>query len=123
MTGADAVAVVQKMTDAWDVMDWDSFAEFWHPDGTFEFVSQISTNSLEETLAYERNNRVEAMHVVRDLWTGDENGRVWCRFAAQWPDEDTGLPRETTGATTALVVDGRIASVVLWIDVSFLLTV
>jgi nuclear transport factor 2 (NTF2) superfamily protein len=123
MTAEDAVVVVKRMTEAWDEMDWDGFAAHWHPDSTYEFVSQVSTNSLTETLAYERNNRIKDMHVERDLWTADENGRVWWRFAVQWPDEDTGLPRETTGASTALVVDGLIASLVLWIDVSFLLTV
>ena len=122
MPADDAVAVVQRMMDAWDAMDWDAFAACWHPDGTFEFVSQVSTASLAETLVYEQNNRIEEMNVERDLWTGDANGRVWFRFWAHWPDLDTGLPKETSGAATALVVDGRVASVMSWIDVSFLLT-
>jgi hypothetical protein len=114
----EALEVVQRMHDAWDVMDWDLFAAQWHEDGTFESVSQVRTTCLSETLEYERNNRIPEMRVQRDRWTADDNGRVWCRFEAVWPT-DSGRVLYTTGATTALVVDGRVAEVMSWTDSSF----
>lgn len=44
--------------------------------------------------------------------------RVWCRCSVSWTDTTSARPRATTGASVALVGEGRVGSITSWIAAS-----
>jgi len=116
-----ALRVVRQAGDAIQRRDWASYGARFHDDAVYEFVGQGTVSGRDNIVDYERSLQIESMRVTQDLWTADETGRVWWRYAAEWADPETAEQRRTSGASTALVRDGAIESLTSWIDLSFML--
>ena len=111
----------QHLLAAAEAQEWTSFGELVHEDAVFEFVGRAVLHGRDEIIAYERSIHDGRMRSTCDLWTADDTGRVWWRFAAEWDDPDAATPRRTTGASTVVVRDGAVESFSSWVDLSFLL--
>jgi ketosteroid isomerase-like protein len=113
--------VAQRLIEAAESQDWTSFGELVHDDAVFEFVGRATLHGRDEIIEHDRSIHDGRMRHTTDLWTADDTGRVWWSFGVEWDDPETAEPRRTSGASTALVRDGAIASFTSWVDLSFML--
>ena len=114
--------VVQRWCSAVREGDWDTYADLLDLNAVYRFHSQREAHGRDSIANEARSHAVPEMVVDQDAFVADGSGRVWWRYNASWPDGQSGEVTSTTGASTAVIVDGRIVEYEGWLDLGFMLS-
>ena len=112
--------VVQRWICAVRQGDWDTYADLVDLNAAYRFHSQYEAHGRDPIVNEGRSRAVPGMVIDQDAYVADGSGRVWWRYNASWPDGRSGEVTSTTGASTAVIADGRIVEFECWLDLGFM---